>query len=95
MIGNIRNLALSKLQAKHLLKLAHGFGLTDEAILHKVAGLEKYLPNALHAIEKSPIGSQALKTQLIEKMEKRWNGSFASIGQGLLKKLNKGVKPKS
>ena len=54
--------------------------------------LGKQLTKALTAIEASSIGKPELRKQLIEIMEKRWNGSFALTGQRLLKKQNKGEK---
>ncbi|MGD9152357.1 MAG: HipA domain-containing protein [Gammaproteobacteria bacterium] len=94
-VGGIRNLALGKLEAKHLLKLSIGFGIKEDMLLTIAETLKNRLPNALARVEKSSIGSNKLKDQLIETMEKRWNGSFASIGQVLLKKRNSGAKHKS
>lgn len=64
-IASVRNLALGKLLPKHLLQLGKSFGLQDEIILDAVQTLGKYLPHALVAVEKSDVGSQSLKTQLI------------------------------
>ncbi len=53
------------------------------------------VPATLDAVAKSNVGPEDLKKQLTEKMEKRWNGSFASTGQLLSKKRSKGAKAKS
>jgi serine/threonine-protein kinase HipA len=89
-INGIRNLALGKLDGKHLLGLGKGFGMTGEAVVAATQDLGKQLAAALTAIEKSSIGAPLMRKQLIEKMERRWNGSFALTGQRLLKKQSKG-----
>jgi len=93
-ICGIRHLAIGKLSHKHLIKMGEGFHLEISAIIAAIESLKKNLPNALNAIEKSSIGTSLLRKRLIEKMEKRWNGSFTSIGPQLLKKPNKDEKPK-
>jgi len=85
----IRNLAIDKLDAKHLIRMGVGFGMKSEAVVSAAEALGKQLPKALAVIEASSIGTPELRKQLIEKMEKRWNGGFALIGQRLLKKQNK------
>lgn len=94
-VCGIHSLALGKLEPKHLLKIGEGYGVGDDAVLEAVEALGKHVPNALAAIEKSDVGSQLLKKQLQEKIQKRWNGSFALTGQHLLKKQSKGAKRKS
>lgn len=91
-IGGVRNLAIGKLDAKHLIRMAAGFKIKDEVFVSITETLSKNLINALAAVEKSSIGSLELRKNLIEKMEKRWNGSFLLIGQRLSKKQNKDVK---
>ena len=94
-IGGIRNLALGKLEAKHILRLGEGYGMSEDNVITAVDTLEKRLPKALEAVEKSPVGGDLLKNQLMEKMEKRWNGSFKLTGHVLWKKRSKGAKRKS
>ncbi|MCE3237731.1 MAG: putative Serine kinase HipA [Gammaproteobacteria bacterium] len=91
-ICGIRNMAISKLDAKHLLCMGEGFGVSPEAVIAIIEMLSKQLSNALIAVKESPIGTLQLRKQLIEKMEKRWNGSFSLTGQRLLKKQSKGEK---
>ena len=88
-VFGIRNMAIGNLDCKHLIGMGAGFGLQPDAVLAATEALGKQLPNALTAIERSSIGSLELRKQLIEKMEKRWNGSFALIGLRLLKKQKK------
>lgn len=94
-VGGIRNIALGKLEAKHLVILSKGFGTGEEALMAAVQSLEAQLPNALASVERSDIGSTFLKKKLMEKMEKRWNGTFALTGQFLSKKRSKDAKSKS
>lgn len=94
-INGIPNLPIGELKTKHLFLLGAGFDLKGEAVEMAVRELEKQLPKALAAIEQSQVGTLRLKTKLIKKMEKRWNGTFASTGKLLLKKQNKEEKNKS
>lgn len=87
-LAGVRNLAIGELKAKHIISLGQGFGLKEESILAAVEALAKQLPKACTAVECSSIGAVKFRKQLIEKVEKRWNGSFTLIGQRLLKKQN-------
>lgn len=94
-VAGARNLAIGSLQSKHLLRMAGGFGVSDDALVSSVEQLGKRLPRALEALEKSSVGPVALRKTLRERMEKRWNGSFASTGPLSSKKRSKGGKAKS
>jgi serine/threonine-protein kinase HipA len=94
-VAGAGSIAIGSLQAKHLLRMAQGFGVAEDALLSAVERLGKRLPTALAALEKSDIGPTALRKRLQERMEKRWNGSFASTGPLLSKKRSKGGKAKS
>lgn len=94
-VGGIRNIALGKLEAKHLIILSKGFGASEDALMAAMQDLEKQLSNALASVEKADIGSRLLKQKLIAKMEKRWNGTFALTGQLLSKRRSKDAKHKS
>lgn len=85
-IAGIRNLAIGNLKSKHILKMGAQFDLNSDRILEAVEMLKIKIPHAQSAIDKSFVGSKNLKEELQKKMEKRWNGSFALIGQHLLKK---------
>lgn len=88
------DLAISSLRAKHLVGLATGFGISEEALASAVAQLGKRLPKALEAIEGADVGPKKLRNSLHEKMEKRWNGSFALIGTLSSKRQSKGARAK-
>ena len=94
-IAGIRNLKIGALLPKHLLLLGEGFGLNEDEVIAAIETLGKRLPVALEAVAKANVGTEDLKKQLIEKMEKRWNGSFALTGQLLSKKRSKGAKAKN
>lgn len=85
-------LAIGSLQPKHLVGLAHGFGITDDALASAVEDVGKRRHAALEALETSDIGPKGLREDLQARMEKRWNGSFASTGQLLSKRQSKGAK---
>lgn len=93
-VCGIHNMAIGKLESKHLIKMGEGFGLTAAAVCIATEALKKQLPKAMAAVEKASIGTPDLRNQLIEKMEKRWNGSFALTGQRLLKKQSTDEKRK-
>ena len=49
--------------------------------------LEANLENAKQAIPDVSVGHEGLRGNIINFMEKRWNGTFALIGKSLSKKL--------
>ena len=85
-IGGTGNIPIGDLKAQTLIRLGHEFGFTEPAIIMAHGQLEKRRPAASEALAKSKIGSTVLKNQIITHMEKRWNGTFASIGKALSKK---------
>ena len=56
------------------------YGVMEEVVLDIVVTLGKRLANALATIEKSSVGSDALKNKLLEGIQKRWNRSFKLTG---------------
>jgi len=92
--AGVKNMAIGSLQAKHLLRMARGFGVNEDALVSAVDQLGKRLPTALAALERSDMGPKDLRERLQERMEKRWNGSFASTGPLLSKKRSKGGRAK-
>lgn len=95
-IGGANNLDVGKLRPKHIIDLGHGFGLNDKIILDATNELKKNLEAAKQAISSSKIDcSPQLRNKLIDIMEKRWNGSFDSIGPLLSKRQSRGVKRKT
>ncbi len=93
-VGGAENLTISKLLPKHLLQMGSGFGVGDEAIIAAIEMIGKRLPSTLQVISKSNIGTKTLRDKIIDKMEKRWNGSFKLTGQLLSKRQSKNVKTK-
>lgn len=91
-VGGIQNLSIGLLKPKHLLKLSTEMGLGDEALVSAVESLAKHLPAAQNALSKSDVGPKGLREQLLERMEKRWNGSFKLTGQLSSKRRGKGAK---
>ncbi len=91
-VAGARNIAIGALRPKHLLGMSGGFGVNEDALVSAVEQLGKRLPQALEALEISDIGPKVLRKTLQERMEKRWNGSFASTGQLLSKRQGKDEK---
>jgi serine/threonine-protein kinase HipA len=91
-VGNAPDLALTALKSKHLIALGEAHGL-DRAVLTDVLQMldrrrkatEKAVTNAA-----KKAGAEALGQSLLELMERRWNGTFASTGQVLSKKQSGG-----
>lgn len=94
-LAGVKDLAIDSLQAKHVVALAKGFGVNAEPLADAVDRLAARLPDALTSIERSAIGSAQLKKDIQERMEKRWNGCFGSIGPLLSKRRSKGAKSRS
>lgn len=88
-IGGAQNLDIGALKAKHLVNMARAFKLNDKTICSVVEDLQQKLPSALAAIAESKIGTKHLQSKLIDMMEKRWKGSFVSIGQLLSQRQSK------
>lgn len=95
-VGGASNLDIGALKPKHIIDLGRGFGLNDKTILDAINELGKNLARAKQAISTAKIDcSLKLRKILINIMEKRWNGSFDSIGLLLSKRQSKGVKRKT
>ncbi|MBN9564695.1 MAG: HipA domain-containing protein [Alphaproteobacteria bacterium] len=78
---------ISGLKAKHILELGKCFGfVSDKVTLGAVKDFGRRVVQAQAAVERSDVGSGKLRKCLSEIMEKRWNGTFASIGQLLSKR---------
>ena len=84
-IGGAANLAITSVKPKHLVALGGAYGLDAAHVVRIVATLDGRREAAERAVtnEAKKIGALALARDLIEFMEKRWNGSFASIGRYL------------
>lgn len=89
-IGSAANLNIGALQAKHIIALGTGFGLNETAIANAIEDIGKQLSGAKDSLAESKVGAPALRDDLIARMDKRWNGSFALTGKLLSKRQSKG-----
>ena len=81
-----RNLEIGNLKPKHLFALAKEFKLPLDMVELLFKQLSRNKDTAKDAIASSKFGDVVFKDKLIKLMESRWNGTFALIGQALLKK---------
>lgn len=82
-IGGARDLLLGNLKERNIIKLAEEFQLSKGALKMAYGKLLQNEETAKEAIASAQTGSENFKRQLIDLMERRWNGTFALIGQGL------------
>ncbi|MEX0827892.1 MAG: HipA domain-containing protein, partial [Haliea sp.] len=87
-IGNAANLTLEALRPKHLVALSEAHGLDAAVLTEAVQNLDGRRRSAEKAMVRAAkrIDQEVLGNNLLELMEHRWNGSFASIGPYLSKK---------
>lgn len=85
-LGGSHNVLLAALKPRNIIKLGEEFELSSGAINMAVRELEKNIEAAKQVIFESKLGKAHFKNSLIKLMEKRWNGTFALIGQSLSKK---------
>ena len=85
-IAGAADLPIGNLKPANIIKLGEEFGLNSAAIKMAVEGLAKNVQAAKERVAQADAGSEHLKNALINLMEKRWNGTFALIGQTLLNK---------
>ncbi len=87
-IGDAANLVLEQLKPKHLVGLSKAYGLDAEVLTEAARNIDRRRKAAEKAVADAAkrVGDEALGTKLLELMERRWNGSFRSIGQLLSKK---------
>jgi len=87
-VGGAANLTIDRIKPKHLVALARACNLSDEVILQTVQRLDNRRKRVEKALttEAKKIGVEALGNDILELMERRWNGSFSSIGQFLSRK---------
>lgn len=87
-IGNAADFPLADLKPKHVVKLGQSYGL-DKVVLGDIFhALDLKRKAAEQAVRKAAtrIGTVGLGDDLIELMERRWNGTFALTGKLLSKK---------
>jgi serine/threonine-protein kinase HipA len=87
-IGTASNLVLEQVKPKHIVALSEACGLDSAILLDVVQTLEGRREAAQKAVVEAArrIGQKALGNQLAQFVEKRWNGSFKSIGPFLSKR---------
>jgi serine/threonine-protein kinase HipA len=87
-VGNAANLELASLAPKHIVALSESFGLSRRVLTEAVAVLERRRKAAEKSVADAGrrIGEEQLARNLLEFMERRWNGTFKSIGPYLSKK---------
>lgn len=91
-IAGARDIKIGDIKPKHLILLGESYGLPHAAIKLAVDDLGKRLEKAKETILQTEDVPTSLKDNLIQLMEKRWNGNFSSIGQHLLKRPSGGAK---
>jgi len=85
-VGGTRNLRLADLEPKHLASMAAGFGLSEEVLVLAADDLNKRREAVTRAVEGDSFAPTSLKRDFVELMEKRWNGTFRSVGTLLSKR---------
>jgi len=85
-IDGTTNIPVGGLKARMLIRLGEEFGLPNPAIHMAIDHLAKHREAAKDTIAQSQTGTADIKDDLIDFMEKRWNGTFALIGKALSKK---------
>ena len=84
-VGGAANLTLAKLRPKHLVSFGEGSGLSTDVIAKAVKEFDARRGDAEKAVtaEAKKIGAEPLGKDLLDMMERRWNGTFSLIGQFL------------
>lgn len=85
-MAGARDLAYGNLKANHIVRLGNEFQLAPSAINMAYEHLAKNIEAAKDAVSQAELEAPRLKKLIIDIMEKRWNGTFASIGKVLSKK---------
>jgi serine/threonine-protein kinase HipA len=85
-IAGTKNMRIGKVGAKNMIRLGKLFGLPDRAVVLAVSDFASRLDKAHRAVDVSKNVDQDIKDKLHQQMEKRWNGTFDSIGTYLSKK---------
>jgi serine/threonine-protein kinase HipA len=87
-VGKTANLTLEALKPKHLVGLSKAYGFDTDVLMEAVRNLDRRRKPAEKAVtdKAKRIGEETLGKNLLDLMERRWNGSFNSIGSYLSKK---------
>ena len=87
-VGGAANLELGSLQRKHIVALSKSYALSRPVLAEAIEALERRRKAAEKAVVTAAkrIREERLGQSLLEFMERRWNGTFKSIGPYLSKK---------
>jgi serine/threonine-protein kinase HipA len=87
-VGAAANLELEALRPKHIVGLSASYGLAEPVLIQAIEDLELRRKAAEKAVLDAAkrIGEEQLGKRLLDFMERRWNGSFKSIGPYLSKR---------
>ncbi|MXZ47643.1 MAG: type II toxin-antitoxin system HipA family toxin [Candidatus Dadabacteria bacterium] len=85
-IERVENMKIGSIGPKNIVRLGKLFGLPDKAVMLAVSDLASRLNKAHGAVDGSKNVGQDIKDKLHQQMEKRWNGTFDSIGTYLSKR---------
>ncbi len=86
MIDGAADRVIGELKAKHIIALGHEFGLKKAAIMMALEEIQKYLSAAQQTLMDANHAHVTMRNKIAKFMEKRWKGTFSSIGQHLSKK---------
>ena len=85
-IEGAENMRIGSIGPKNIVRLGKLFGLPDKAVMLAVSDFASRLDKAHSAVDASKGVGQDIKDKLHQQMEKRWNGTFDSIGTYLSKR---------
>jgi len=85
-IERAENMKIGSIGPKNIVRLGKLFGLPDKAVMPAVSDFSSRLNKAHGAVDGSKNVGQDIKDKLHQQMEKRWNGTFDSIGTYLSKR---------
>lgn len=87
-IGAAANVLLTDLKPKHLVSLAKAYSFDDDILKEAIGKVDERRRAAEKAVLAAArkIDADQLGKALLDLMERRWNGSFASIGRFLSKR---------
>ena len=84
-VAGSANLSLSRLRPKHLTALGKASGLSADLVGKAIQDLDQRRAHAEKAVVTAArkIGAEALGKDLLDLMERRWNGTFSLTGRYL------------
>ena len=85
-VEGAENMRIGSIGPKNIARLGNLFGLPDRAVILAVSDFASRLDKAHSAVDASKNIGRDIKDKLHQQMEKRWNGTFDSIGTYLSKR---------